>query len=302
MEALMSFLVVGGSGNVGGAITMALARQVSRVTAMLREGRNHPKAKQLLDAGVQVVEGDLRRPETLDNAVSGINTVICSATSMPSGADDGIKKTDHDGTLALIGASEAKGVKRFVYVSYSGNIQEESPLQSAKRDCEKRLLDSKIEAVILRPSYFMESWLSPMLGFDPANGSVRVYGSGESKVSYISSSNVADFAVAAATVEPQPKSTILELGGPQALSLIEVVQLFEQQLARQLKIERVPIEALMAQHQSPDPLQKTFAALMLGYAKGDEVEDAALNAQRYRIQLRTISEYASRFQLPTTVS
>jgi NADH dehydrogenase len=220
---------------------------------------------------------------------------------MPSGADDGIKNTDHDGTLALIGASVAEGVRRFVYISYSGNIQEDSPLQSAKRGCEKRLLDSGMEAVILRPSYFMESWLGPMLGFDPANGSVRIYGSGESKVSYISSSNVADFAVAAATATLQEKSSILELGGPQALSQLEVVRLFEHQLARQFKVEHIPIEALLAQHQSPDPLQKTFGALMLAYAKGDEVEDAALNAERYRIQLRTVSEYGSRFPLSTTV-
>jgi len=298
----MSFLMVGGTGNVGSAITIALAMQGFRVTAMLRGGQSHPKAKQLLDARVQVVEGDLWRPDTIDNAVEGIDTVITSATSMPSGADDGLKKTDRDGILALIGASVAKGVRRFVYVSYSGNIQEESPLQTAKRDCEKRLLDSGMEAVILRPSYFMESWLSPMLGFDPANGSARIYGSGDAKVSYISSSNVADFAVAAATAELQEKRTILELGGPQALSQLEVVRLFEQQLGCRLKVEHVPVEALIAQHQSSDPLQKTFGALTLAYARGDEVKDAVPNAQRYRIQLRTLSEYASRFRLPATVS
>src|SRR5208282_6367957 len=98
-------------------------------------------------------------------------TVICTATSMPAGADDGLRKVDHDGTLSLIEAAERQGVKRFVYVSYSGNSREDSPLETAKRDCENRLLNSKMQAVILRPSYFMDMWLSPALGFDPVNGS-----------------------------------------------------------------------------------------------------------------------------------
>jgi uncharacterized protein YbjT (DUF2867 family) len=113
---------------------------------------------------------------------------------------------DLEGTLALIDSAERAGVKRFVYVSYSGNIREDSPLETAKRRCESRLLDSAMEAVILRPSYFMEVWLSPALGFDPANGAARIYGDGEGKVSYISGTDVASFAIAAATSEYPKKA------------------------------------------------------------------------------------------------
>ena len=105
---------------------------------------------------------------------------------MPAGANDGLRRVDHEGTKALIDAAVRQGVKRFVYVSFSGNIRQESPLESAKRACENQLLASELTAVILRPSYFMEVWLSPALGFDATSGSVRIYGSGEAKVSYVS--------------------------------------------------------------------------------------------------------------------
>jgi hypothetical protein len=51
-----------------------------------------------------------------------------------------------------------------------------------------------MQAIILRPSYFMEMWLSPHLGFDPEKGTARIYGSGDAKASYISAFDVAEFA------------------------------------------------------------------------------------------------------------
>ncbi len=291
----MSILIVGGSGRVGGIVSLALSKQGIPVTAMLRGGRNHPGSRQLLDSGLHVIEGDLCSPSSLSDAVQGIETVFSSATSMPAAASDGLRRVDHDGTLSLIEAAEKQGVKRFIYVSYSANIRFDSPLERAKRDCEDRLIRSAMETCILRPSYFMEMWLSPMVGFDPANGSVRIYGSGNAKVSYISTANVADFAVACATATTGVKTTILELGGPEALSLLEVVRLFETSLGRPMRIEHVPVEALKAQHESADPLARTFGALMLSYAHGDEIPNAIETARQYRVRLRTVSEHASTF-------
>lgn len=283
-------------------MTLALARQGQKVAAMLRGGANHPKAKQLGDAGVRVVEGDLWKHDSLGSVVRGAETVVSTATAMPAPPPDGIRKTDHEGTLALIRAAEAEGVKRFVYCSYSGNIHDESPLQTAKRECERRLGESSMEAVILRPSYFMDVWLSPMLGFDAANGSARIYGSGEGKVSYIASSNVAEFLVAAVTAKLDVKHNVFELGGPEALSQLDVVRIFEQRMGQKFKIDYVPMEVLEAQYQSSDPVQKTFGALTLAYTKGDAVLDAVQNAQRFEIRLRSVGEHASHFSAPVPVS
>lgn len=289
----MPILVAGSTGFVGGEIALRLAQGQPQVRGLVRGGTEHPKAKHLQDTGIEIVNGDLTLPETLAAACQGVDTVVSTVTSMPSGANDGLRRVDHEGTLALIAAAERAGAKRFVYVSYSGNIRVDSPLETAKRACENRLLQSPMQAVILRPSYFMEVWLSPALGFDPANGSARVYGSGEGKGNYISAFDVAEFAVMAASRDYADKNTILEMGGPEPLSQLDAVHLFERALGKKVRLDFLPVEAIRQQHGSSDPLQKTFAALMLAYAEGDIISGARAVAEEYGIQLRAVAEYAS---------
>jgi uncharacterized protein YbjT (DUF2867 family) len=294
-ENPMSILVVGATGVVGSQIVGGLQQRNKQVRALVRGGVAHPKTEALRALAAEIVDGDLTRPETLDRACQDVETVITTATSMPSGANDGLRRVDHDGSLALIAAAERANVRKFIYVSYSGNIQEECPLSAAKRTCEAQLLDGPMQAVILRPSYFMEMWLSPALGFDPLHGSARIYGSGEAKGNYISAFDVADFAVAAAIRDHSTKNTVLEMGGPDALSQLDAVAIFERTLGSKVRLDFVPLEALQEQHRASDPLQKTFAALMLGYAKGDVIDGARATAEQYDITLRSVAQYASGF-------
>jgi NADH dehydrogenase len=291
----MEILVVGASGLVGQEAAQRLRRGGHEVRGLLRRGLAHPKAKELQAGGIKVVEGDLTREESLGAACAGIETVVCTATSMPSGVNDGLRRVDLEGMLALIEAAESAGVQRFVYTSYSGNLRLDSPLETAKRSCEDRLLRGRMQTVILRPSYFMEMWLSPLLGFDPEKGLARIYGSGEAKVSYISAFDVAEFAAAAAQKKIARRQTVLEMGGAEAISPAEAVRTFERALNKKIAVEHVPLEELQQQHESAtDPLQKTFAALMLGYAQGDVIARAQEAAEEYGVCLRSVAEYASK--------
>lgn len=289
----MTILVAGATGFVGQAAALRLRERGNQV----RGGANHPKVKDLQAAGVTIVEGDLTRPETLAAACAGIETVVCTATSMPAAANDGLRRVDLEGTLALMEAAERAGVQRFVYTSYSGNLRMDSPLETAKRTCEDRLLKGRMQTIILRPSYFMEMWLSPLLGFDPEKGSARIYGSGEAQVSYISAFNVAEFAAAAAVKKIVQRQTILEMGGPETVSQLDAVRIFEQAVHKKIAVEHVSLEALQQQHRAAtDPLQKTFAALMLGYAQGDVIAGAKQTAEQYGVRLRSVAEYATGFR------
>jgi uncharacterized protein YbjT (DUF2867 family) len=289
----MVILIAGSTGFVGSEVALNLQQRGHQVLALTRGGHFNPKAQRLLGAGVKVLDGDLTRPDTLLSACSGVEAVVTTATSMPTGADDGLRRVDREGSLALIEAAARQGVRRFVYISYSGNIQEDCALTTAKRDCETHLLSSGMEAILLRPSYFMEMWLNPALGFDPQRGCARICGSGGAKVSYISVFDVADFAVAATTKTYPRKNVVLEMGGPEPLSQLDAVLIFERALGKEINVEHVPLETLRAQHQSLDPLQKTFAALMLNYAQGDIVQEAVNNAEEHGIELGSVSDYAS---------
>lgn len=285
-------LVVGATGLVGQQIALGLRRQGCAVRALVRGGSHHEKAKPLVSAGIDVMDADLTKPETLPSVCAGIETVVCTATSMPHGRDDGLRRVDHDGVLALIEVAERAGTRHFIYTSYSTNIREDSPLETAKRACEKRLLASKMRLTILRPSYFSEVWLSPALGFDPANARARIYGRGDANISYISLNDVAAFALAAAA-KPPDSAVVLEMGGPESLSQLEAVEIFERALNKKCELERVPLAALAEQHRSSDPLQKTFTALMIAYAKGDAIPGSLETAWRYGVKLHSVSHYGA---------
>jgi uncharacterized protein YbjT (DUF2867 family) len=289
----MSILVVGGTGMVGGATVRRLRERDVPVSALVRGGDRHPKAAALRELGVTILDGDITDTTSLQSACRDADVVVCTATSMPTGADDGLRRVDREGTLALIDTAAAAGVDRFVYVSYSDNLRESSPLETAKRDCERRLMAGNMPSVILRPSFFMEVWLSPALGFDPSSGSVRTYGPGDARVSYVSAQNVADFAAEAATHRYPGRHTVVEIGGPRAISQHDAVAIFERALGKSIALQHVPVEALEAQRQSEDPLKQTFGALMVAYAKGDVIHGAAAAADEHRVELRSVEEYAA---------
>jgi uncharacterized protein YbjT (DUF2867 family) len=87
-------LVVGAIGLVGQQIALGLRRQGRVVRALVRRGIHHEKAQPLISTGIDVMDADLMKPETLPSACAGIETVICTATSMPHGREGGLRRVD----------------------------------------------------------------------------------------------------------------------------------------------------------------------------------------------------------------
>jgi uncharacterized protein YbjT (DUF2867 family) len=144
---------------------------------------------------------------------------------------------------------------------------------------------------ILRPTYFMEVWLSPVLGFDYPNAKATIYGEGKNKISWIAIKDVASFAVASLD-NPAAKNKIIELGGPGALSPLEVVNIFEATKGKKFELQFVPEEAIRAQRDGArDPLSESFAALMLGVVHGSEI-DMKNAIDVFPIQLTSVNDYA----------
>jgi uncharacterized protein YbjT (DUF2867 family) len=143
---------------------------------------------------------------------------------------------------------------------------------------------------ILQASVFMEVWISPVIGFDYPNSQATVYGEGKNKISWISLKDVAQFAVAALNT-PAAANTTIHLGGPDALSPLEVIRLFEEHTSSQFRVNCIPKEALQAQYDNAvDPIQKSFAALMLSCAAGQEV-DMKATLRQFPFILTSVKEY-----------
>src|SRR2546421_12559667 len=166
----------------------------------------------------------------------------------------------------------------------------ELPLQSAKRLVERSLIDTGMTYTILQPTCFMEVWLSPALGFDAANAKAQIYGSGINKISWISYRDVASFA-ALSLDHAEARNVTMKLGGPDALSPLEVIQIFERRQGRKYDVQFVSEESLRAQKTATtDPLQQSFAALMLYYARG-EVIDMRDTLRRFSLRMMSVDEY-----------
>jgi NADH dehydrogenase len=285
-------LVAGATGFLGREICRRLTSKGRSVRGLVRATSDDEAVRQLGELGVETVEGDLRHSASLEQACDGVETVISTATvTRTRQPGDTVEATDQQGQLNLVDAARWAGVDQFIYVSYSGNIGTNDPLTTAKRTVEQRVRESGMIYTILRPTMFMEVWLGPALGFDFANARATIYGDGKNRISWVSLRDVAAFAVRAVD-DPAAANMTIEIGGPEALSPNEVVHIFEETSGRRFDVQHVPDDALRAQAASGgDSLQRSFGALMLGYAKGDEIAmDDTL--KRYPVKLTSVQEYA----------
>lgn len=285
-------LVAGATGELGRAICRQLTEKGGTVYGMVRSSSAPEAIAELEAIGVQPVQADIEDAESLREACSGCDAVVSGMTAMGR-AGESIEKVDRDGQLALVNAAAEEGVERFVYMSYSGAIGKDDPLTLAKRAVERTLKHSGMSWTVLRPSYFMESWLSPMLGFDVAGGRVRIFGAGSAPISWVARDDVAAFAAAAVDSE-EARNATLEIGGPEAIAPLDVVKLFEELAGRRLEIERVSeTELLAAQKAARAPQEQSLTALMLAYVRGNAVpmEDIA---ERFGLELTSLRDWAGR--------
>ena len=284
-------LVVGATGLLGGEICRLLAAEGKPVRALVRPTSDQSKVAQLESLNIEVVRGDLKDRSSLDAACEGTSAVISTASATLSRQEgDSIQTVDLEGQLNLIDAAKAASSSQFVLISFP-EVDVEFPLQAAKRKVEEHLKASGLTYTILQPTFFMEIWLSPALGFDVANARAQIYGSGENKMSWISYKDVAKFAVVSVD-NAEARNAEIKLGGPEALSPLEVVRLFEELRGQKFEVQFTPEKALKEQKESAsDPLQESFAGLMLYYSRGDVIE-MQKTLHKFPIQLTSVRDYA----------
>jgi uncharacterized protein YbjT (DUF2867 family) len=284
-------LIVGATGLVGGEICRRLSVDRKPVRALVRPTGDPSRIDELRAAGAELASGDLKDPASIQAACAGATAVLSTASSTLSRQPgDTIEGVDRIGQLQLIEAAASAGVKHFVYTSFSP-IAEDFALQRAKREVERALIASGMTYTILQPAFFMEIWLSPALGFDVAARRARIYGAGDKPISWISFPNVAEFAVRSLDT-PAARNATLTLGGPEALTPLDVVRIFEELGGASFTVEYVLESVLRAAKASARrALDEAFAALSLGYAHGETIDMRAM-LEVMPVRLVGVREYA----------
>ncbi|HYN57367.1 MAG TPA: NAD(P)H-binding protein [Motilibacterales bacterium] len=256
-------LVCGATGELGGRVARRLVEKVP-VRAVVRAAAGAPD---LEPAGVEVVRGDLADAQSLAGALTGVDTVVTTVTAIGrilSGARDvTIAGVDGAGNQNLIRAAQAAGVTRFVFLSVAGmgpELAGMGPLPGAKWAAEQALAGTAMQRVIIRPDMFQELWLAPMTGIDAAAGRALIYGRGDTRQRYVAIDDVANLVAHLALADDPPG--VVEFGGPEALTRMEVVARFEQATGVPMKVRHVPRVALSVGRRVMSRPKPEIASLM----------------------------------------
>jgi uncharacterized protein YbjT (DUF2867 family) len=143
----------------------------------------------------------------------------------------------------LITTAKRAGVEHFVYISVSPNAPD-CVFFRYKRQVERALRDSDMASTVFQPSGFMETSFSARAGWNFDKGTVHMIGAGQTPASFISVCDVAEFA-AEATENPGMRGTI-PLGGPEAVTVMDAIKVFESVRGAPLRVKRVPTFVLKA--------------------------------------------------------
>jgi uncharacterized protein YbjT (DUF2867 family) len=285
-------LVVGATGHLGLAVCRRLAQRADTVRALVRSTSDPRIVAEISALGIDLAYGDLQDRPSLDAACRGVDSVISSASSISSRVGSYIATVDLEGQRNLIEAATGAAVDHFAFVTLSGNMTTDSPLNRAKRTIETSVRDSGMSYTILRSSFFMEYWLSPLIGFDYPNHKATIFGAGENPITWITIDDAARSA--AATVgNAAARDQVIEIGGPEILSPIEALRVFEDRIGP-FEVRYIPEAALEATLAgTDDPHTQSVTALSLDFAHGDVVDTARMMAA-LPFERSTVREYVER--------
>src|SRR5262249_30857773 len=271
----LTVLVVGATGVLGVEVCGQLAPAAKKVKGLVRTSSQKETIDGLHELGVEAVTGDMKDPQSLYQAFQNVDAIVSTATSTISHQQgDSIETVDLAGQLNVAEAASASGVQRVVLISFPPYppMTPEFPLQSAKRAVEDRLKSKNFTYTILQPTYFMEIWLGPALGFDCVGAKAIIYGEGKNKISWIAIKDVARFAVANLD-NPAAQNAVIKLGGTDDLNRIDAGGIFQQEGGQTFELQNVSDEALRAQMAAaPDSLGKAFSGLMIGLNEVETID------------------------------
>jgi uncharacterized protein YbjT (DUF2867 family) len=229
-------LVAGGTGTLGTKIVSLLAERGTRVRVLTRD---HSRAHQL-GAGVQIVEGDVRSPAMLRRAADSTRTMISAIQGFVGTPGGSPASIDRDGNANLIRAAQDAGTSHLILVS----VRDASPshpmeLMRMKHAAEQQLKASGLAWTIIRPSAYMETWCQvlgrPLL----EKGKAMVFGRGANPINWVSAWDVARF-VDLAAVDPELRGRMIDVGGPENLTMTEFVRIFQHETGANGKIGHIP--------------------------------------------------------------
>jgi uncharacterized protein YbjT (DUF2867 family) len=254
-------LITGAAGLSGSAIVNEFSSSKVPVRALVRDRRKANLIAKL--PGVEIVEGDMSRPETLRPALEGIDQAMMISSSAPTMAAT---------QVTFIDACRAAGVRRIVKLSGKesgvGFDATMFPFTRMHEEIEDHLESSGLAWAHLRPAQFMQVYLRASATI--AQRGMLLLPHADITLSPVDITDVAKIAFAVLTRD-NGENLSLDITGPQALSMAAIAGIIGDSIGRPIRYQ--PITA--------DEHRRAMAAAGLPSFMIDALSEQAAERRRH---------------------
>lgn len=231
---MQSVLITGGTGTLGQELSRQLLEKDYIVNIL------SSKEKPEIDYFTHIFQADLTDPESLKVALENAEIIIHCASN-PRNA----QQVDIEGTENLLGLLDKNKCRHFIYVSIAGVDKSDYPYYQTKYAVEKLIQKSDIPYSILRATQFHDLVLHRIIqAFDRGTG-LPIQIPANMQFQSVDKTDVA--ACIIEIIQGEPLAGIRTIGGPEILTLEQMIQAYFAQLDRHDSFEY--IESTLAFHQ-----------------------------------------------------
>lgn len=257
----MKILVIGGTGNVGSQVVKELLRRNATVRALVR--KKDAAAAQQED--VEVVEGDLLDPVSVEKALNGVDKLYLLNAVVPDELTQGLIAYDLAKKLKL---------KHIVYHSvFKVDHFKDVPHFASKLAIESAVREFDLPFTVIRPNYFFQNDITLK---DPLT-KAGVYPTplGQQGISAVDVRDIAESAAIALTTDGHYGKTY-NLNGPDVLSGPKVASIWSGLLGKEVQYAGDNMDAFEEQMRQRAPSWSAFDIRMMfqgylerGFVAGD---------------------------------
>jgi uncharacterized protein YbjT (DUF2867 family) len=226
-------LVAGATGYLGGFVAQEFKARGHFVRALARSPN---KLDYLRDSLDEIVQGEVTRPDTLEQVCEGIDVVFSSIGITRQRDKLTFRDVDYQGNVNLLEAAQRAGVEKFIYVSVlNGPSLLHLDIVKAHEDFVGALRASDIDHAVIRPTGFFSD-MGEYLKM-ARKGRVKLIGAGENRINPIHGADLA-----ATCVDAVDGTTLeIDVGGPEVLTHREIAELALRSLGKPVRVSSVPV-------------------------------------------------------------
>lgn len=228
----MIILVTGASGHLGRLVVTSLLDRGATPASIVAGARDTARVADLAARGVRTAVVDYDRPDTLADALVGVDTVLLVSGSVPGARLDGHRN--------VIAAAAAAGVAKLVYTSASKATTFDWPLGEDHRATEEAIAASGVPAVIVRNNWYIENYVPDVQR--AADTGILASSAGDGRVA---AATRADYAEGAAVVllEDGHLGQVYEFAGDTAVDYSDIAAAAAEVLGRDVAYVPLTTEA-----------------------------------------------------------